>query len=67
MNFLKTCKHIYLKGVFSHDGDSYSAPDIETARRKSVIAQQRTLKFADMARAGRDFDITVVSIGSTLL
>ena len=64
LNFLKTCKHIYLKGVFSHDGDSYSAPDIETARRKSVIAQQRTLKFADMARAA-GFDITVVSIGST--
>lgn len=65
LDYLKTCcPHIHLKGVFSHDGDSYSAPDIETARRKSVIAQERALKFARMARdAG--FDITTVSIGST--
>lgn len=64
LDYLKTCQHIHLKGVFSHDGDSYSAPDIETARKKSVIAQERTLKFANMAREA-GFDITVVSIGST--
>lgn len=64
LEYLKTCSHIHLKGVFSHDGDSYSAPDIETARKRSVIAQRRTLKFAQMCKdAG--FDITVVSIGST--
>ncbi len=62
--FLKKCRHIDLLGVFSHDGDSYGAPDIATARRKSVAAQERTLKFAGMARdAG--FDVRVVSIGST--
>lgn len=64
LEYLKGCGHICLKGVFSHDGDSYSAPDIETARRRSVIAQQRTLRFADMARQA-GFPITVVSIGST--
>lgn len=64
LQFLKKCPHIHLKGVFSHDGDSYSAPDVETCLRKSVIAQERTLKFADMARK-MGFDISVVSIGST--
>lgn len=64
LDYLKTCRHIHLKGVFSHDGDSYSAPDIETARKKSVIAQERTLKFAKMCREN-GFDISVVSIGST--
>ena len=64
LKFLKKCRHIHLKGVFSHDGDSYSAPDIETCLKKSVIAQERTLKFADMAK-NMGFDITVVSIGST--
>ncbi len=64
LNFLKQCRHIHLKGVFSHDGDSYGAPDVETCLKKSVIAQERTLKFAAMAREA-GFDITVVSIGST--
>ena len=64
LEYLKSCPHIHLKGVFSHDGDSYSAPDIETAKKKSVIAQERTLKFANMCREA-GFDISVVSIGST--
>lgn len=64
LEYLKSCPHIHLKGVFSHDGDSYSAPDIETAKKKSVIAQERTLKFANMCKEA-GFDISVVSIGST--
>lgn len=64
LRFLQECRHIHLKGVFSHDGDSYSAPDVETCLRKSVIAQERTLMFADMAKK-MGFDISVVSIGST--
>ena len=64
LDYLKNCPHIHLKGVFSHDGDSYSAPDIETARRRSVIAQERTLKFANMCK-DNGFDISIVSIGST--
>lgn len=64
LDYLKKCPHIHLRGVFSHDGDSYSAPDIETACKRSVIAQQRTLRFAAMARSA-GFDIDVVSIGST--
>lgn len=64
LDYLKKCSHIHLKGVFSHDGDSYSAPDVETALKKSVIAQERTLKFAKMCR-DNGFDISVVSIGST--
>lgn len=64
LDYLKDCPHIHLRGVFSHDGDSYSAPDIETACKKSVIAQKRTLKFAQMCK-DNGFDISVVSIGST--
>lgn len=65
LTYLKeNCPHIHLKGVFSHDGSSYSEPTIEEALRKSVIAQERTLLFANMAKAA-GFDISVVSIGST--
>lgn len=62
--YLKQCRNIWLEGVFSHDGDSYSAATAELAREKSVKAQLRTLSFADIARE-EGFEIRVVSIGST--
>ena len=64
LDYLKTCQNIHLKGLFSHDGISYVAPTRQAAREISVIAQQRTLKFAELAR-GQGFDIAVVSAGST--
>lgn len=64
LTFLKDCKHIHLRGVFSHDGDSYSAPTVEVCLEKSIKAQERTLFFARAARE-MGFDISVVSIGST--
>lgn len=62
--YLKTCSHIHLKGVFSHDGDSYSAASRKACRETSVSAQRRTLHFAQIAR-DNGFDISTVSIGST--
>ena len=64
LEYLKTCKNIHLKGVFSHDGDSYSAPDAGTARARSVLAQKRTLRFDEIARS-MGFEPDTVSIGST--
>lgn len=64
LEYLKQCPHIHLRGVFSHDGSSYSAPDIKTACEQSVIAQKRTLTFAQLCR-DNGFAISVVSIGST--
>lgn len=64
LDYLAGCRHIHLRGVFSHDGDSYSAPDTATARARSVLAQRRTLGFAAIARE-RGFNISAVSVGST--
>lgn len=64
LNYLKKCENIHLKGVFSHDGDSYSAATREACCEGSVKAQRRTLAFAEIARLN-GFDISVVSIGST--
>jgi D-serine deaminase-like pyridoxal phosphate-dependent protein len=64
LDFLKTCNNIHVKGLFSHDGNSYSAPTRQAAREISVIAQQRTLQFAGLARE-QGFGIADVSIGST--
>lgn len=64
LNYLKTCAHIQLRGVFSHDGSSYGEPTRQEALRKSVQAQERTLHFAQIAK-DFGFSISVVSIGST--
>lgn len=64
LDYLKTCRNICLRGVFSHDGDSYSAPSRAAACEKAVVAQKRTLHFAQMAKE-QGFSIDTVSIGST--
>lgn len=62
--YLKKSRNIQLRGVFSHDGDSYSAPSREAACEKAVTAQKRTLRFAQLAKEN-GFEIDRVSIGST--
>lgn len=64
LNYLKVCKNIYLKGVFSHDGHSYGAESIEECKKIHIESQKRTLLFAEMARK-MGFNIETVSIGST--
>lgn len=64
LNHLKTCNNIYLKGVFSHDGHSYSAENVEECREIHLQSQKRTLRFASLA-AESGFNLETVSIGST--
>jgi D-serine deaminase-like pyridoxal phosphate-dependent protein len=64
LGYLKACQNIHLKGLFSHDGNSYGALTRQAAREISVTAQKRTLRFVELAQQ-KGFDLTVVSIGST--
>jgi len=64
INHLKKCNNIYLKGVFSHDGHSYAAENAEACREIHLKAQERTLRFAQLA-AEAGFHLETVSIGST--
>lgn len=64
LDFLKTCKHIHLKGIFSHDGNSYEAADVFACREIHLAAQKRTLRFAKLAKEAL-FSLETVSIGST--
>lgn len=64
LNCLKKCNNIYLKGVFSHDGNSYGAENVEDCKQIHIGAQKRTLKFVEIARE-MGFEMEVVSIGST--
>lgn len=61
---LKTCRNIHLKGVFSHDGHSYSAKDLAECESVHMESQRRTLRFAQLAEA-LGFRLETVSIGST--
>jgi len=61
---ISECKHIHLKGVFSHDGHSYQASNIEDCKRIHLESQKRTLEFVNIAKS-LDFEIETVSIGST--
>lgn len=64
LDYLKTCKNIHLKGIFSHDGNSYGAKDIEECLEIHMAAQKRTMRFAQLAEAA-GMKLEVVSIGST--
>lgn len=64
LNHLKTCHHIRLKGIFSHDGNSYGATSLEEGKEIHLISQKRTLRFAQIA-VGMGFVLDTISIGST--
>lgn len=64
VNYLKRCNNINLKGIFSHDGNSYSAQDIAVCEKIHLSAQKRTLHFAQLANE-LGCPLKTVSIGST--
>lgn len=65
LNYLSAnCPDIHLKGIFSHDGNSYNAKDLEECKDIHLSAQHRTVEFANLARE-MGFDCEQVSIGSS--
>ncbi|MDN7245472.1 D-TA family PLP-dependent enzyme [Planococcus shenhongbingii] len=64
VDYIKNCSHVKLKGIFSHDGHTYKAKDLEDCRRLYNEAQKRTLRFAQLAEE-QGCKLETVSIGST--
>lgn len=64
LDALKQADNVYLKGLFSHDGNTYSAASVEECFKLSEQAQKRTLHFADLARE-KGFECPVISYGAT--
>ncbi|WP_053363265.1 D-TA family PLP-dependent enzyme [Bacillus sp. FJAT-27251] len=64
VEYIKNCSHVHLKGIFSHDGHTYKAKDLEECRRLYNEAQKRTLHFANLAEK-QGCRLETVSIGST--
>ncbi|MEH7225695.1 D-TA family PLP-dependent enzyme [Bacillus sp. JJ1566] len=64
VEYIKKCSHVNLKGIFSHDGHTYKAKDLEECRDLYNAAQKRTLHFAHLAQE-LGCNLETVSIGST--
>ena len=50
LDTIRACPHVPFGGIFSHDGNSYSAPDLEALRALSEGAQRRTLHLSKFDR-----------------
>ena len=64
VNAIKKCEHVVLKGIFSHEGHTYKADNIEDCCAKAKIAYEKTVRAADIIRS-MDVEIDTVSIGAT--
>ncbi|WP_096156920.1 alanine racemase [Bacillus sp. FJAT-45066] len=64
VDYIKNCSHLNLKGIFSHDGHTYKAKDLEECRKLYNEAQIRTLHFAHLAEK-QGSKLETISIGST--
>lgn len=64
LDTIRACPDVHFCGVFSHDGNSYGAPDLDACRELTLEAQRRTLHFAALA-AAHGMACETVSIGST--
>ena len=61
---IKESVNIKFEGIFSHDGNSYSAKTVADCLQISINAQQRTLDFAAIAEK-QNLKCEVISYGST--
>lgn len=61
---IKKCKHVVLKGIFSHEGHTYKAESMEDCREKAKEAYARTIRAANIIR-DMGVEIDTVSIGAT--
>ena len=64
VNVIKQCEHVVLKGIFSHEGHTYKADNIEDCCEKAKIAYEKTVRAANIIR-DLGVDIDTVSIGAT--
>jgi len=62
--YINSKKKVILKGVFSHEGHSYKAKDIEACIAASIESQKRTLRAGNMIKA-LGIEINTISTGAT--
>jgi D-serine deaminase-like pyridoxal phosphate-dependent protein len=62
--YIKTKEKVILKGVFSHEGHSYKAKNIEACIEACIESQQRTIRAGTMIKE-LGISIDTISIGAT--
>lgn len=61
---LKKCEFVQFGGIFSHDGNSYGADNIDKLHEIARYSQERTLAFVNLAKA-HGMNCGIVSYGAT--
>ena len=61
---IKKKEHVILKGIFSHEGHTYKAPDAGAWRHLAEESYLRTLRAADLIRS-HGVEPEIISIGAT--
>ena len=64
LDTIRSSSHVHFRGIFSHDGNSYSAKDMDECRKIAAGAQRRTLHFAALAEK-HGMACETISYGST--
>ncbi len=64
LHFINSRDSICFMGIFSHDGNSYSAKDKDQCLEIHLESQRRTLEFAEIAKS-MGMNPSIVSVGST--
>lgn len=64
LDSIRTAPHVHFQGLFSHDGNSYEAQNLEELHDIAKTAQERTLHFAEIARE-YEMVCETVSYGAT--
>ncbi|AJY76810.1 alanine racemase [Paenibacillus beijingensis] len=62
--YIQTKNKVVLKGVFSHEGHTYKAKNVEECIHLSLESQERTLRAGQIVR-DLGIDIDTISIGAT--
>src|SRR5690625_3885831 len=64
VKYIKTCKNIRLKGIFSHEGHTYAVKNLDELKEAFFESQKKTLSFAKLSEDLGE-KLEVVSIGAT--
>lgn len=62
--YIKNTKKVSLKGVFSHEGHSYKAKDVDSCVQAAIESQKRTVRAGTMLKE-LGIEIDTISIGAT--
>ena len=61
---IQACKHVVLKGIFSHEGHTYKAASVADCCEKAQAAYAKTVRAAELIR-GMGVELDTVSVGAT--